>query len=98
MERETGIEPAPSAWKAEVLPLNYSRPCGVLLVEGGGLLRASCPPPSGPRRKQRVQDLILRLALRAFARRASLRLFKIAPGDLVEPHRWFSSTSMALCL
>src|SRR3546814_10652360 len=26
MERETGIEPASSAWKAEVLPLNYSRP------------------------------------------------------------------------
>ena len=25
LERETGIEPAPSAWKAEVLPLNYSR-------------------------------------------------------------------------
>ena len=25
VERETGIEPAPSAWKAEVLPLNYSR-------------------------------------------------------------------------
>jgi hypothetical protein len=25
MEREAGIEPAPSAWKAEVLPLNYSR-------------------------------------------------------------------------
>lgn len=24
MERETGIEPVPSAWKAEVLPLNYS--------------------------------------------------------------------------
>ena len=31
MERETGIEPAPSAWKAEVLPLNYSR----LLRESG---------------------------------------------------------------
>ena len=57
MERETGIEPALVAWKATVLPLNYSRP-GVLqtvqinqkksnetLVEGGGLLRASCPPP-----------------------------------------------------
>ena len=28
LERETGIEPAPSAWKAEVLPLNYSRFCG----------------------------------------------------------------------
>ena len=68
MERETGIEPAPSAWKAEVLPLNYSRPdavpafavaCGCVtprpsrawrdLVEGGGLLRASCPPPSALR-------------------------------------------------
>jgi hypothetical protein len=39
MERETGIEPAPSAWKAEVLPLNYSRTgkChNVKLVEGGG--------------------------------------------------------------
>ena len=35
MERETGIEPAPSAWKAEVLPLNYSR-AGEVLVEGGG--------------------------------------------------------------
>ena len=29
MERETGIEPALVAWKATVLPLNYSRP-GVL--------------------------------------------------------------------
>src|SRR3546814_18895659 len=28
MERETGIEPAQSVWKAEVLPLNYSRPDG----------------------------------------------------------------------
>jgi hypothetical protein len=28
MERETGIEPASLAWKARVLPLNYSRtPC-----------------------------------------------------------------------
>ena len=25
MERETGIEPASLAWKAKVLPLNYSR-------------------------------------------------------------------------
>ncbi len=25
MERAAGIEPAPSAWKAEVLPLNYAR-------------------------------------------------------------------------
>ena len=26
MERETGIEPVSLAWKAKVLPLNYSRP------------------------------------------------------------------------
>jgi hypothetical protein len=26
LERETGIEPASLAWKAKVLPLNYSRP------------------------------------------------------------------------
>ena len=25
VERVAGIEPAPSAWKAEVLPLNYTR-------------------------------------------------------------------------
>ena len=25
LERETGIEPASLAWKAKVLPLNYSR-------------------------------------------------------------------------
>ena len=29
MERETGIEPASLAWKARVLPLNYSRISGV---------------------------------------------------------------------
>src|SRR5687767_12934239 len=31
VERETGIEPASLAWKAKVLPLNYSRlePCSV---------------------------------------------------------------------
>ncbi|CRD62691.1 hypothetical protein BN126370054 [Stenotrophomonas indicatrix] len=36
MERETGIEPAPSAWKAEVLPLNYSRTGNVPQREAGG--------------------------------------------------------------
>ena len=28
MERATGVEPASSAWKAEVLPMNYARVCG----------------------------------------------------------------------
>ena len=51
LERETGIEPASLAWKAKVLPLNYSRlapalpPCwatrtapgfGIRLVEEAG--------------------------------------------------------------
>jgi hypothetical protein len=27
LERETGIEPVSLAWKAKVLPLNYSRDC-----------------------------------------------------------------------
>ena len=39
MERAAGIEPASSAWKAEVLPLNYARgACGsrLNLVEGEG--------------------------------------------------------------
>ncbi len=35
MERVMGIEPTPSAWKAEVLPLNYTRSRG----GGGGRIR-----------------------------------------------------------
>ena len=38
MERVAGIEPAPSAWKAEVLPLNYTRK----------LVLALCPAPATP--------------------------------------------------
>ena len=47
MERETGIEPAPSAWKAEVLPLNYSRAgtaeasCRVGTTGGGRWIRTT---------------------------------------------------------
>ncbi len=40
VERETGIEPALVAWKATVLPLNYSRTGNAVqrfeVVEGGG--------------------------------------------------------------
>ncbi len=32
LERETGIEPASLAWKAKVLPLNYSRPGAIPFV------------------------------------------------------------------
>ena len=34
LERETGIEPASLAWKAKVLPLNYSRPTTVVEEAG----------------------------------------------------------------
>ena len=33
MERVTGIEPAFSAWEADVLPLNYTRRTNVRLVQ-----------------------------------------------------------------
>jgi hypothetical protein len=38
LERVAGIEPARSAWKAEVLPLNYTR-AFVFLSGGGGRIR-----------------------------------------------------------
>ena len=74
MERETGIEPALVAWKATVLPLNYSRPGILQTVQ--------------IKQKQKISwwrevDYSGRPALRPSG--ASLRLFKIAPGELVEP-------------
>ena len=33
LERVKGIEPSRSAWKADVLPLNYTRICADILVE-----------------------------------------------------------------
>ena len=54
MERATGIEPASSAWKAEVLPLNYARcvapeaglePAAIRL-EGGCSIQLSYPGTS----------------------------------------------------
>ncbi len=47
-----GIEPTSSAWKAEVLPLNYTRYHNFpILVEGGGFEPPKAEPPdlqSGP--------------------------------------------------
>ena len=44
MERVAGIEPASSAWKAEVLPLNHTR--YILLLEGIPI-RSTPPKSSG---------------------------------------------------
>ncbi len=41
MERVMGIEPTLSAWKAEVLPLNYTRK---FVVEGAGFEPAKAEP------------------------------------------------------
>ena len=41
LERVKGIEPSSSAWKAEVLPLNYTRKC--LYNGGGGQIRTAEP-------------------------------------------------------
>ena len=52
MERVAGIEPASSAWKAEVLPLNYTRLVrSPFLVEGEGFEPSKAKPSdlqSGP--------------------------------------------------
>jgi hypothetical protein len=41
LERVMGIEPTPSAWKAEVLPLNYTRRAEspTASIGGGGRIR-----------------------------------------------------------
>ena len=44
MERVVGIEPTLSAWKAEVLPLNYTRLNCFLLVEGEGFEPSKAEP------------------------------------------------------
>ncbi len=45
LERVMGIEPTPSAWKAEVLPLNYTRAQNPnLVVEGEGFEPSKAEP------------------------------------------------------
>ena len=80
MERETGIEPALVAWKATVLPLNYSR-SGILQYIQFKKTETRC---------WREVDYSGHPALRPSG--ASLRLFKIAPGDFVEPNFHFGGS------
>ena len=47
LERVMGIEPTPSAWKAEVLPLNYTRPNFRRTDRAGG----SCLRPAPTHRR-----------------------------------------------
>jgi hypothetical protein len=43
-ERVMGIEPTQSAWKAEVLPLNYTRSKQVFKMEGEGFEPSKAEP------------------------------------------------------
>ena len=49
MERAMGVEPTLSAWKAEVLPLNYARVGHACLEERG--VRGAAPAPDGRSRR-----------------------------------------------
>ena len=88
-----GIEPTSSAWKAEVLPLNYTRQthCRCILT--------SCRPPGQGRAEPdiwwRGEDYtpgILPFALRAAAPCAT---FEIARSDFVNLHRFKLSPAKA---
>ena len=68
MERVMGIEPTYSAWKAEVLPLNYTRAAKRRIAHqnrfkfsgGGGRITQACglrPPGRRARRDVRVATL-----------------------------------------
>ena len=50
LERVAGIEPAPSAWKAEVLPLNYTRRCRRRLASLKALPAVLSLPGASPSR------------------------------------------------
>ena len=60
MERVAGIEPAPVAWKANVLPLNYTRKQQLKMVVGEGFepsklsQRIYSPSPLTARESHRI--------------------------------------------
>ena len=97
MERETGIEPALVAWKATVLPLNYSRPDYFRNRDGAlsNYLRRFHPLKAYPKKTWwREVDYSGHPALRPSG--SALRAVQIRSCEFVEPvfyFRWFSSTS-----
>jgi hypothetical protein len=62
-----GIEPTYSAWKADVLPLNYTRIIEFPYVESASLLNSNCSPLrghphylNGVPRETRTPNLLIR--------------------------------------
>ncbi len=88
MERETGIEPAPSAWKAEVLPLNYSRVSGDLWRNPKAPLHQTVGGWRTPPHSDRVGGRWMTTGILPSAPPGPRRFrvaFRFAPGESVEP-------------
>ena len=77
-----GIEPTPSAWKAEVLPLNYTRQSLCHCTETGISI------PATPVVWWRGEDYTPGLQPFALRAAAPCATFEIAPGDFVNLHRF----------
>ncbi len=93
MERETGIEPAPSAWKAEVLPLNYSRPGNVTPLPTAS--RRHRPPcgRSGNEWRERHRSGLLPCAPPGPRLRRVPDRFPAIRSNFAHSFRWFEPTS-----
>jgi hypothetical protein len=93
MERETGIEPAPSAWKAEVLPLNYSRPGNVTPLPTAS--RRHRPPcgRSGNEWRERHRSGLLPCAPPGPRLRRVPDRFPAIRSNFAHSFRWFETTS-----
>lgn len=92
-----GIEPTPSAWEAEVLPLNYTRsmfrtsPCGPAIKEGPRLYRND--------KKQSWQDVIpdaITMTRKPSFGNSEIFLVRSAFDRLFEPTRLFAMTRPGL--
>ena len=66
MERVMGVEPTSSAWKAEVLPLNYTRLSNFFLLLQHSLYRRAL------KLSYRLLCIASKTAIRAFIRRAKI--------------------------
>ena len=57
LERVMGIEPTSTAWKAEVLPLNYTRLASPVPTETRAMPASLCPCMGWPRRAGLVEGV-----------------------------------------
>lgn len=77
MERVAGIEPASSAWKAEVLPLNYTRKAGPT--------SCSMPTYQANLQERRLRDLVVGAGFEPA--KLSRQIYSLIPLAAREPHQ-----------